>query len=234
MPFNAVAADLHGWPRMLALAVVGYGLYLAGPLAVAALLLGRRRALSALALTAPPGRAFAFAFASSAIVLAGIAATSTLAPADRMALDLVRTALLPGIAEELLFRAFLFGFLYRYANWGFLPAALLSALVFGVEHLYQGGDATEALGIALLTGVGGLWWSWLLVEWRWNLWLPIAFHVLLNAYWTLFDVADNAVGNASMVALKLACVALSVVATIVLAQRRGGRRITGRRWWRGA
>jgi hypothetical protein len=139
----------------------------------------------------------------------------------------------PGIAEELLFRAFLFGFLFRYARWGFLPAALLSALVFGAEHLYQGASAPEALAIFALTGLGGVWWSWLLVEWRWNLWVPVAFHVLLNTYWTMFDVADNALGGTMEILLRLACIALSVGVTVALARRRGGLRLSGRRWFRG-
>lgn len=233
IPFRAFAADLTGWPRMLALAVLGYGLYLAAPLAVAAVLLGRRRALSSLGLTAPPLPAVALAAGCSAMVLAWIAATSTPVPLDRLPLDLVRQALLPGIAEEILFRAFLFGFLFRYAGWGFLPAALLAALIFGLEHVYQGGDAMQAFGIAVLTGVGGLWWSWMLVEWRWNLWVPIAFHVLLNSYWTAFDVADDALGPVMTIVLRLACIALSVAVTLWLARRRGGLRLTGARWWRG-
>lgn len=233
-PFRALAGDLHGWPRMLALAVLGYGLYLAAPLAVAAFLLGRGRVRSALGLSRTPWTALAFAAGCSAMVLVGIAATSQLAPVGRIPIELVRSALLPGIAEELLFRAFLFGFLYRFAGWGFLPAALLSALVFGLEHVYQGGDLLEAGGIALLTGIGGLWWSWLYVQWRWNLWVPIAFHVLLNGYWTAFDVADNALGSTLTVALRLGCIALSIALTMALARRRGGLRVTGRRWLRGA
>lgn len=231
--FRGVAGDLVGWPRMLALATLGYGLYLLAPLAIVALLLGRRRVVAALGLTGSPWQGLALAASCSAIVLAWIAATSTPAPLDRLALNLVREALLPGIAEEILFRAFLFGFLYRFAGWGFLPAALLSSLVFGIEHVYQGRDAMEALGVAVLTGVGGVWWSWLLVEWRWNLWVPIAFHVLLNGYWTAFDVADNAVGSVMDVVVKLACIAISVLLTVALARRRGGLRVTGRRWIRG-
>lgn len=231
--FRGVAGDLVGWPRMLALATLGYGLYLLAPLAIAALLLGRRQMVSALGLAASPWQGLALAAGCSAIVLAWIAATSTPVPPGRLALDLVREAVLPGIAEEILFRAFLFGFLYRFAGWGFLPAALLSSLIFGVEHVYQGRDAMEALGVAVLTGVGGVWWSWLLVEWRWNLWVPIGFHVLLNAYWTAFDVADNAAGSPMDVVVKLACIAISVVVTIALARRRGGLRVTGRRWIRG-
>lgn len=231
--FRALAGDLQGWPRMIALAVLGYGLYLLAPLAVAARLCGRRRMLSTLGLGGSLREALVLAAGCSAIVLIGIAVTSAPAPLDRLPLDLMRSALLPGIAEELLFRAFLFGFLYRFAGWGFLPAALLSALVFGLEHVYQGGDAMQALGIAVLTGIGGLWWSWLLVEWRWNLWVPIAFHVLLNGYWTAFDVADNALGSAMTVGLRLVCIALSVVVTVIVARRRGGRRVTGQCWIRG-
>lgn len=232
-PFRAVAGHLEGWPRMLALATLGYGLYLLVPLGLAAAWFGRKRALAILGLAASPWPALALAAGCSAIVLAWIAATSTPIPLDRLALELVRQALLPGIAEEVLFRAFLFGFLYRHAGWGFLPAALLSAAVFGLEHVYQGGDAMQAAGIALLTGIGGVWWSWLFVEWRWNLWVPIAFHVLLNAYWTAFDVADDAVGPAMSVILRLACIALSVAVTVLIARRRGGLRVTGRRWIRG-
>lgn len=228
--FRAVAVDLAGWPRMLALAVLGYGLYLLASLAIAALVVGRRRMFSSLGLTASLREGLILAAGCSAIVLAWIAATSTPIPIDRLPLELVRSAVLPGIAEEILFRAFLFGFLYRFAGWGFLPAALLSSLIFGLEHLYQGSDAMGALGIAVLTGIGGVWWAWLFVEWRWNIWVPIAFHVLLNSYWTAFDVADNAVGGAMAVGVRLLCIALSVVATIVVARRRGGLRVTGRRW----
>lgn len=231
--FRAVAGDLDGWPRMLALAVLGYGPYLAAPLAVAALLCGPRGMWSALGLAASPWRAFAFAGACSAIVLVGIAAAAAPMPVGRIPLEIVRSAVLPGIAEEVLFRGFLFGFLYRFAGWGFLPAALLSSLVFGLEHVYQGGDPAEALGIAVLTGVGGVWWSWLLVEWRWNLWVPIAFHVLLNAYWTAFDVADNALGSTMTIVLRLLCIGLSIAVTVALAKRHGGLQVSGRRWLRG-
>jgi uncharacterized protein len=231
--FRAVAGDLAGWPRMLALAVLGYGPYLLAPMAVAAWIVGPRQALSCLGLTAPFREGLVLAAGCTAIVLAWIAATSTPIPLRELPLELVRSAVLPGFAEEILFRAFLFGFLFRFAGWGFLPAALLSSLVFGHEHFYQGGDAMEALAIAALTAVGGVWWSWLLVEWRWNIWVPVAFHVLLNGYWTAFDVADNAFGGAMAVGVRLLCIAISVVVTVVLARRRGGLRLTGRRWLSG-
>ncbi|GGA79276.1 hypothetical protein GCM10011521_16900 [Arenimonas soli] len=233
VPFRAVAGDLTGWSRMAALATVGYGLYLVVPLLVAVWLVGRHQAIASLGLAGSPWQGLGVAAACSAIVLAWIAATSSPIPPDQLALALVRTALLPGLAEEILFRGFLFGVLWRYARWGFLPAALLSSVVFGLEHVYQGNDASEAFAIAVLTGIGGVWWSWLLVEWRWNLWVPISFHVLLNAYWTAFAVADDAFGSAMAVAVRLACIALSVLATLVYVRRHGGRQVTGSAWIRG-
>lgn len=218
--FRACAAELTGWPRMFALATLGYGLYLAAPLAVAALLFGRGRMFAALGLTASPWTALMLAAACTAVVWIGYAASASPVPTEGLAVAITRSALLPGTAEELLFRAFLFGFLHRFAGWHFLPAALLSSLIFGLEHWYQGNAASQALGIVALTGIGGLWWSWLLVKWRWNVWVPIAFHVSLNAAWETFDVADNALGPAATVVLRLACIALSIVATVVVARRR--------------
>jgi hypothetical protein len=102
-----------------------------------------------------------------------------------------------------------------------------------MEHWYQGNAAAEALGIVVLTGTGGLWWSWLLVEWRWNVWVPIAFHVGLNAAWETFDVADNALGPTATIALRMVCIVLSIVVTVAIARRRGGLDLSGRRWIRG-
>lgn len=230
----ATALDLQGAARIAVLALLGYGPYLYGPMLVAAMLFGRRHVFAALGLRAPFWPAVAFALACTAIVLAWIALNATPLPPDRMAYEIARGALLPGFAEEVLFRAFLFGFLFRFCGWGFLPAALLSSLVFGLEHVYQGDDLQQALAIALLTAIGGVWWSWLYVEWRWNAWVPIAFHVLMNAYWSAFDVADNALGETMSVVVRVVCIVISIVATLTVAQRRSWRQLAGRRWWRSA
>src|SRR5690606_8399595 len=42
-----------------------------------------------------------------------------------------------GFFEEVFFRGFLFGQLYGYTKFGFIPAIILCALLFGVIHLYQ-------------------------------------------------------------------------------------------------
>lgn len=75
-------------------------------------------------------------------------------------------------AEEILYRGFAFWMLFRLARFGFWPFAMLPALVFGLDHMAQSRDLTEQVGIIALTGVGGLWFSWLLMKWE-NLWAPI-------------------------------------------------------------
>jgi membrane protease YdiL (CAAX protease family) len=64
-----------------------------------------------------------------------------------------------GLSEEFLFRSFLFGVLFRRAKWGFIPAALLGAIIFGIAHLYQGSTWGELLGIFPITAMGAGWFA---------------------------------------------------------------------------
>ena len=47
-------------------------------------------------------------------------------------------AIYPGFFEELICRGLFFGVLFRFCRWGFLPAALLSSVIFSLGHMYQG------------------------------------------------------------------------------------------------
>ena len=230
-----IAGDWTGYPRMLALALLAYGPQLLVALGVAALVAGPRHAGAALGLRGRPLRALLLAAVLTAPMAIGLAAQVPPALTAQVPIDLLRMAVLPGFGEEVLYRGLLFGLLFRYAGWGFLPAALLAALVFGAAHLYQGGDPGEAAGIFALTALGSLWFAWLYVEWDFELWVPVAFHVLMNAWWILFPVAENAMGPGWTVALRLAVLVLAVVVTLSAARRRGGRRLQGRGWlWGGA
>lgn len=91
-----------------------------------------------------------------------------------------------GMFEELVYRGFVFGQLFRYARWGFLPAALLAALAFGSLHLYQGHDPVSALTAFGVTALGSIFFSWLYVEWNYNLWSVIWLHTLMNLPWIVF------------------------------------------------
>lgn len=228
--FRAVAGDWTGAARTWALALLGYLPHWLAAWGLAALLTRPRHAASALGLDGRPLRALLLGLLLTAPMALGLALKAPLTLDAETPHALVHHALLPGFGEELLYRGLLFGLLFRIAGWGFLPAALTGALLFGIAHLSQGGSTAEAAGIFAITALGGVWFAWLYVEWDFDLWVPVAFHVLMNAWWMVFPVADNALGPLWTVGLRLLVIALSIGVTLAWAKRRGGRRIRGRRW----
>ncbi len=145
---------------------------------------------------------------------------------------LLQGCLLAAVGEELLYRAMLFGQLFRQARWGFLWAGLASAVIFGMGHLYQGNEPSELVGIFLVTFFGGLWFSWLYVEWGYNLWVPMSFHFFMNLSWNIFDVSDDALGTLAPNIFRAATIALSIVLTVRHKRKTGEAwEVKGRRWW---
>lgn len=127
-----------------------------------------------------------------------------------------------GFFEELIFRGFVFGELFRTARWGFLPAALLTALAFGALHLYQGHDLLSALGSFGVTALGSIFFSWLYVEWNNNLWCVIWLHILMNLPWMLFSVSlSGAVGGTWANVFRAGTLLLAIGLTVVYKKRRG-------------
>ncbi len=129
-------------------------------------------------------------------------------------LSLLQKTFFAGFTEEILFRGFLFGILFRKLGWGFIPASLLGAVIFGLGHLYQGSTTSEIIGIFLITFVGSSWFAWLFVEWDENLWIPIFLHSLMNLSWILFDVSDNALGGIYTNIFRFVTIAITIFATI--------------------
>jgi len=115
--------------------------------------------------------------------------------------------------EELFFRAFLFGLLYRHAGWGMWPATILDAFVFGIIHISQGDDFTTSASVFAATAAGAAWFSWLYKEWEWNLWLVVFLHAFMNFSWMLFDMADNAAGGLWANVFRITTIVMSVVWT---------------------
>lgn len=232
--FRSIAGDWAGYPRIAALAVFGYGAQFLVPILVGAALFGPARALDSLGLNRSMLTGLKVGLAGTALLPIGYALIAPWAPPDDILVVAVRGSVLPGVAEEVLYRAFLFGFLFRFVGWGFLPAALVGAMLFGGAHLYQGEALADSAAIFAITALGALWFAWLYVEWGYNLWVPAAFHVLMNLYWELFAIADTALGPTAAIVLRLAVIVVSVVITVMVA-RRQGRRLTvrGQRWFRG-
>jgi uncharacterized protein len=144
-------------------------------------------------------------------------------------------SLLTGLGEETLFRGFLFGQLFRHGRWGFLTAVLFQGILFGLGHLWQGHSFGETVGVFAITFMGGLWFAWLMVEWRWNIWVPAFLHALMNAYWEIFAVDNSAAGGTWANVFRFSTVGISVIITLLYARRKGGLRVTkAELWWRKA
>ncbi|MBL7809477.1 MAG: CPBP family intramembrane metalloprotease [Saprospiraceae bacterium] len=136
------------------------------------------------------------------------------------------------VSEELFYRGFVFGQLFRFAGWGFLAAGLLNALVFGSGHLYQAGDLGSAIGVFSITALGGLWFAWLYVEWDNNLYMPMAMHFFMNLWWNAFEAGPNAAGGLAANIFRAATVAISIIWTIRMKRKRGqALSITRNRWF---
>lgn len=136
---------------------------------------------------------------------------------DKILIGVIAAALF----EELYFRGFLFGQLFRYTKLGFIPAVILGAILFGLVHLYQGKETSEIIGIFLVTFSGGLLFAWLYAEWNYNLWVPIFLHLFMNLSWDLFNVDDSALGGHYANIFRMATIALSIILTIIYKRRRG-------------
>ena len=130
---------------------------LAGIIPAAALLLLHRpdTILYRLGLTHGFGRGLLFGVLSTVPMFAGYAVIGSFnreTPPDHMFTFIV----VAGFFEELIFRGFVFGELFRTARWGFLPAATLTALAFGSLHLYQGDDLISASAAFGVTAAGSI------------------------------------------------------------------------------
>lgn len=183
------------------------------------LLFGFQRVIHELGLNKSFIKGIVIAFLFTLPMLAGSAITGEL-NTSLNPLNLLRSTLFAGFFEELLFRGFLFGILFRRAGWGFIPASLPGALVFGMLHLYQGSNPTELTGIFLVTFVGSLWFAWLYTEWDLNLWVPIGLHIFMNLSWALFFTGFNALGGWEQNVFRIATIASSVVFTIMMCRNR--------------
>lgn len=202
--------DITGYPRHAARMFIEIvGCFIAVMILFKSRLTG---ALEEMALIKPVHTAFNLAFvATLPMSLAYGFSSWNITDVDGMRV-LFFTILSP-VSEEILFRGFAFWMLYRYARLGFWSAALMPAAVFGLMHVWQSQELLERIGIIAITGVGGVWFSWLLMKWE-NLWVPIAFHVLMNFWWEIFDAGANALGDVSANVARAATVLLSIFFTI--------------------
>lgn len=128
--------------------------------------------------------------------------------------NLIAGTIVAAIAEELFFRGFLFGQLFRKTNLGFIPSILFGALIFAFGHLYQSQDVVELIGIFMITVSGAVFFAWLYVEWNYNLWVAILTHTLMNLSWFLFDIDNSALGDMKANIFRGFTIVLAIVFTV--------------------
>ncbi|HZF27383.1 MAG TPA: CPBP family intramembrane glutamic endopeptidase [Steroidobacteraceae bacterium] len=177
--------------------------------------MGPRAAIAELGLAAPAVRGVGIALLASLPMLVVLLLVSKNAM-QFVPQTMLSSVLLAAVTEEILFRGYLFRQLYRRAGWHFVPAILVTGVLFGLAHVGTAlrGGALEVLGVAGITTLGGAFFSWLFLRWDDNLWVPIGMHLFMNGWWELFAVSTNAIGNWNANAARALAVAAAIVITL--------------------
>lgn len=129
--------------------------------------------------------------------------------------NLIAGSIVVGFVEELFYRGFLFGQLFKYTKLGFISSILLGAIIFASGHLYQSQDTFELIGIFLVTFMGAILFAWLYIEWNYNLWIPIFLHSLMNLVWHIFEMDETALGGILPNVFRGLTITLAIVFTII-------------------
>ncbi|WNJ19786.1 CPBP family intramembrane glutamic endopeptidase [Pontibacter sp. G13] len=227
--FGASIPEFPYWPYT---AISSYNLFWFAILGTVIYLMLRGNVLEHLGLFKGLGKGFLWAFIFTLPMAIGYALLGTFNTEYTLE-SFCQRALRAGIEEEIFYRGFLFGLLFRYGRWGFFPAAMVNAVVFSIGHLYQAHDPLSAAGVLGVTSLGACWFAWLYIEWDNNLWVPIFVHLLMNFFWAIFTIDNTAIGSTMGNVFRVATIALSIILTIRMAKKRGGLTITGRRWLKG-
>jgi membrane protease YdiL (CAAX protease family) len=136
-----------------------------------------------------------------------------------------------GVFEEIIFRAALFGGLFHYCRWGFIPAALISSIIFGLGHIYQGHDVISAVMALAITAIAGTWFAWLYCECGFRIWFPMCMHIFMNAAYGIFGMSGGAAGDLEGNLFKATSIILSIVYVHLLVRQGKPREITLASLW---
>lgn len=128
--------------------------------------------------------------------------------------NLIAGTLIAGLMEELYFRGFMFGVLFKNSKLGFITSIFISALIFASKHIYQSDNLNQQFGIFIVTFMGSIFFAWLYVEWKYNLWVAIFLHTFMNLSWALFNVDDTALGSSTANIFRTLTIAIAILGTI--------------------
>ena len=188
---------------------------------------GLRPSLSILGIDRPVAPGLILAISATSFMGIGLAFSHQPSEASDLVPVLLRRALVSGLTEEVLYRGFLFGILFRVARISFIPAAIASAALFGAMHVAQGADLIESVIIFAVTSIGGSWFAWLFVAWGNNIWVPASLHVSMNGLWELFEVSNTAAGSFLTDLLRASVIVVSIMLTWLYTKHRGVAERTG-------
>ena len=141
--------------------------------------------------------------------------------------SLIDESLRPAFFQEVIFRGFIFGLLFRYCNWGFIPAALVSSVLFILSNMILSGgvqadiEMNSFIAASLFTTIGGIWFAWLYAEFEFNLWIPLFLHALMNWSVALYDVSGGVALTPESNLFRMMTIALTVIFTIIIKRQRG-------------
>ena len=164
-------------------------------------------------------KAFLFAFICVLPMLIGFSFVFDFTP-DLSVNRILIAIIAAGFFEELYFRGFLFGQLFRHTKIGFILSILIGAVIFALGHLYQSNDTQELIGIFSITLLGSVLFGWLYAEHSYNIWVPVFLHMLMNLSWELFSVNDTALGGAYANIFRTTTVILAIVLTVMHKKRK--------------
>jgi membrane protease YdiL (CAAX protease family) len=128
------------------------------------------------------------------------------------------TVVVSPVAEEVLFRGYLFRQLHVHGRWPFWLAVLMNAAPFVWGHLYQAAQSSQAalgvLWVGLIMGIGAAAFSWVFIHWDYNLWFPIGLHSAMNLWWYLFNADESAFGGWSGNVARAMTLGLAIAITL--------------------
>ena len=74
--------------------------------------------------------------------------------------------------------------------------------------------------MVVLTALDGAFLCWMFVQWRYNLWVPVWLHILINLSWIAFEGNDPESRIWANI-VRLAAIFLSILFTVWIKKRNG-------------
>lgn len=132
---------------------------------------------------------------------------------------LVHTTLIPGITEEIFYRALLFGVLVQTVRMNPWISAVLTGIIFGLAHVDITPDEGETILGQLnmwlaLIGIGGFMYAWIYWKAPWNLWVVISLHFAMNLWWDVFEMNQTPLGGLGATLARILSVGIVVYLVI--------------------